>query len=112
MGAIAGSVQGLLEMTAALGMAPRYFRRPVGNQGLFDSGFEASRSQKPHRRLSSGIRTTEQISLLSSDIIARLLRACATGCGRFIALSNSSPIGDVRPSYGGDLLDNHDLATS
>jgi hypothetical protein len=46
------------------------------------------------------------------DIIARLLRACAIGYGRFIALSNSSPIGDVRPNYGGDLLDNHDLATS
>jgi hypothetical protein len=41
------------------------FCRSVGNQRVFDSGSEASRSPRPHRRLSSGIRPTEQTSWLS-----------------------------------------------
>ena len=38
----------------------------VGNQRVFDSGSEASRSPRPQRRLGSGIRSTEQTSWLSS----------------------------------------------
>ena len=44
-----------------------YFRRSAQNEQDFDSGSEASRSPQPHRRSSSGIRTTEQTSCCALD---------------------------------------------
>jgi len=63
-GASAGSVQSLLKVTAEFAL--RCMGRSARIPQTFDLGSEASRSQKPHRHLSSGIRTTEQTSWLSS----------------------------------------------
>jgi hypothetical protein len=52
--------------TIKSGFTPRRSFRSVRNQEAFDSGSESSRSLKPHRHLSSGIRPTEQTSWLSS----------------------------------------------
>ena len=65
------SVRGLLAMTASwlkivadrrhgLSRATLYFRRSAENQQIFNSSPEASRPLQPPRRLSSGIRPTEQ----------------------------------------------------
>src|SRR6516164_11187302 len=44
-----------------------YFRRSAENEQDFDSGSEASRSPRPHRRSSSDIRATEQTSCCAPD---------------------------------------------